>query len=65
MIGKCQGKAEISLNTTEVAPQARLGSDCVYELPSIFFLRPTHEQRGQTSICGNNAGSLSPKIELG
>jgi hypothetical protein len=63
MIGNRQGETEIPLGLAEgVLPTGK-----AFGLRTVLdpLTRPTHKQRGQTSICGNNTDEpLSAKIEL-
>ncbi len=65
MIGKSQGKTEISLHLSEWIPQAWLQSSVHFRTVLDFLVGPTPKQRGQTSICGNSVELLPTKIELG
>jgi hypothetical protein len=62
MIGNSQGEAEIPHDLAEgVLPTGKIFAWRTVLDPST---RPTHKQRGQTSICGNNAEkALATKIE--
>ena len=62
MIGNSQGEAEIPPDLAEgVLPTGKVVAERTVFDPRIG---PTRKQRGQTSICGNNARSaLATKIE--
>jgi hypothetical protein len=61
MIGKSQGETEIPLDPAEWVLRASRYLD----VGTVFdpLAGPAQWQRGQTSICGNSAETLSTKIE--